>query len=174
MDDFKIILYILAAAAYFLFMQWRKAFKGDEGDVDVEPRRPHPRRQQPERPVTSFEDILRELQPKAERGKELVQEAKERGREKAQQVVPPLAPVAEAPAKKYKSYEDVAPRVLSWEKPAEAREAAKQSRLQPKSEFEAYEKERVLEQNKYARLLRNPASARDAVILAEIINRKYS
>lgn len=170
MDDFKILIYILAAVAYFLFSQWRKAFKGGgeaEDEEYSEPRRPHPR-QQPPKPVTSFEDILRELQPRME-------QARQQGQEVVQEVnVPPaMPPLAEA-APKYKSYENITPKVLSWEKKAEAIEAAKKSKQRRQESFKAYEQETKPAVSRYAEILRNPTTARDAVILSEIFNRKYS
>ncbi|MBC5991639.1 hypothetical protein [Pontibacter cellulosilyticus] len=173
MDDFKIILYILAAVAYFLFMQWRKAFNtpGDEQD-EVEPRPQQQRRvqpQQPQRPVTSFEDILRELQPKAEKGRAELETVKEKAKEV-------MAPVVrdEDVVPKYKSYEQPAPKVLSWEKAAEALEAKKRSKQRRQPLFEAYAQDKEVTKSRYAAMLQNPATVRDAVILSEIFNRKYS
>lgn len=174
MEDLQIIIYILAAVAYFIITQWRKAFSGGDEDVDVEPRRP--RQQQPPKPVTSFEDILRELQPKLDqanrKGQEVVQQTKERTREIVQPA-PAMAP-AEAPARKYKNYDEVAPKALSWEKRAEAIEAAKQSKLREQKSVREAEPARATRTNRYKEMLRNPASARDAVILSEIFNRRYS
>lgn len=175
MEDLQIIIYILAAVAYFIITQWRKAFSGGDEDVDVEPRRPRPQ-QQPPKPVTSFEDILRELQPKLDQanrqGQEVVQQTKERTREIVQ-TAPAMVP-AEAPARKYKNYDEVAPKALSWEKRAEAIEAAKQSKLREQKSIREAEPARVTRTNRYKEMLRNPASARDAVILSEIFNRRYS
>ncbi|OKL41440.1 hypothetical protein [Pontibacter flavimaris] len=174
MDDFKIVIYILAAVAYFVLTQWRKAFKGGP---EAEEEEPEPRRNRPHhplKPATSFEDILRELQPKLEQarqqGQEVVQQAKERTRELAQ---PAMVPAAEA-VPKYRNYDEMAPKVLSWEKKAEAIEAAKQSSLRRKASFTAYEQPRKPTANLFAEMLRNPATARDAVILSEIFNRRYT
>ncbi|PTX20112.1 hypothetical protein C8N40_103187 [Pontibacter mucosus] len=174
MEDLQIIIYILAAVAYFIITQWRKAFSGGDEDVDVEPRRARP--QQPPKPVTSFEDILRELQPKLDQanrqGQEVVRQTKERAREIVQPA-PAMVP-AEAPARKYKNYDEVAPKALSWEKRAEAIEAAKQSKLREQKTTRDAEPVRVTRTNRYKEMLRNPATARDAVILSEIFNRRYS
>ncbi|RIJ41582.1 hypothetical protein [Pontibacter oryzae] len=167
MDDYKIIIYILAAAAYFLITQWRKAFKSDTDTDERPPREQQTYREQPPRPVTSFEDILREMQPKAKRA---TQEARERVQEAVTQTIPTVA--ATTTQSKYKSYEGPAPKVLSWEKPAEALEAAKRSRLHREKSFDAYERKRRVS-SKYAEILKNPTTARDAVILSEIFNRKY-
>ena len=170
MDDFKIILYILAAVAYFLFTQWRKAFQTPDEQQDVEPR---PQRkkvmpQQPPKPVTSFEDILRELQPKAERREAEAGAPMEMPRE----VVPPV--IRAEPVPKYRSYEQNVPKVLSWEKKAEAIEAQKRSMERRQPVFKSYTKEQEEPAYRYARMLRNPATVRDAVILTEIFNRKYT
>lgn len=166
MDDLMIILFILATAAYFVLTQWRKAFKSpgkDEAELPA-PQRRRVDQEFPEKPFTSFEDILRELQPKAEKVKAVIEAAKDN--------IPPLAPVA-APEKKYRSYEEMPVKALSWEKRAEAIEAAKRSQERRRPVFEAYEKGEKL-RNPYARLLKNPATVRDAVILTEILNRRYS
>lgn len=171
MDDYKIIIYILAAAAYFLITQWRKAFKSDADTDERPPREQQTYREQPPRPVTSFEDILREMQPQAQKA---TQEAKERVQEAVTQTLSPVtSQAATATQRKYKSYEGPAPKALSWEKPAEALEAAKRSKLHREKSYDGYEKKQQAS-SKYAKLLKNPSTAREAVILSEIFNRKYS
>ncbi|MBF9253819.1 hypothetical protein I2I11_10985 [Pontibacter sp. 172403-2] len=171
MEDYKIILYILLGVAYLIYTNWRKAFKGPD-DVDLpedkrytadgKPLRP----QRPQQPATSFEDILRELQPKAQRAKEkgeqLVTATKEKSREGLDTISP--APVID--------YDNTGAKVLSWEKPAEARQALRQSQQRRESSFKAYEKSRP-GRNRYQELLSNPNTAREAFILSEIFQRKY-
>ena len=172
MEDFTIILYALAAVAYFIFTQWRKAFNSPSEDADVEvpeqERRPPP---QPNRPATSFEDILRELQPKMERAEERGKSVVEKAKEQARQVAAPMVP-AEAPASKYKNYEGTAPKALSWEKPAEARQAARQSEELRKRLFQQ-DVDQVAEKSKYAAMVQSPESVREAFVLSEIFKRKY-
>ncbi|GAB3195528.1 hypothetical protein ABID22_001516 [Pontibacter aydingkolensis] len=173
MDDFKIILYILAAVAYFLFTQWRKAFNtpGDK-EQEMEEQKPQRRRvepQQPQRPVTSFEDILRELQPKVDKGRAEAEIARERVREI---VTPPV--IAEERVPKYKSYEGTTQKALSWENAADAREAKRRSKEMREPVFKAYAQESEAPTSRYAKLLRNPASVKEAFILTEIFNRKYN
>jgi len=171
MEDYKILLYILLGVAYLIFTNWRKAFKNtDEAGLpederytsDGKPIRP----QRPQQPATSFEDILRELQPKAQRakakGEELVAAVKEKAREE-------LAP---GPQVSIVNYDDVKPRVLSWEKPAEAREALRQSQQRRVSSFKAYDQQQP-SKNRYKYLLSNAAAAREAFVMAEIFKRKY-
>ena len=172
MEDFKLILYVLAAVAYFIFMQWRKAFNAPK-EEDEAPRGQGRGAQAPARPATSFEDILRELQPKLERAEAKGKAVVERPRELAGPVGAPFPPVA-APV--VKNYEAPTPdaKVLSWEQPSEARIAAKLlEERRTKNHFTSYERKQTAV-NKYATLLRNPASAREAFVLTEIFNRKYS
>ena len=171
MDDYKIILYILAAVAYFLFNAWRKAFKGDDTvapppvqqgqepkQVATQQTRPVPQR--PAMPPTSFEDILRELQPKLERAKEVARPVLEK-------------PVAEAkPEPAFSKYEQSQP-ALSLENPAEAKEAARRTQRKNIPAFEAYVQKPVAIENRYAALLRNPVTVRDAVIVSEILKPKF-
>ncbi|MCJ8163501.1 hypothetical protein MKJ04_01520 [Pontibacter sp. E15-1] len=174
MEDFKLILYVLAAVAYFVFMQWRKAFNAPKGEQDQkEPPRPERRQQHPAKPVTSFEDILRELQPKLDQAEARGKKAVDRAREELTQRMPPLVTEAtvipRSPTKP-----DLVPRALSWEKPADAKRLAvlSEEHLQ-KKRFESYTKDKK-NANRYASLLKNPTSVRDAVILTEIFNRKYT
>jgi len=182
MEDIQLILYILAAVAYFLFMQWRKAFKGPDDVTDAKEQNDksvarrqvsQSRPQHPPRPVTSFEDILRELKPKAEQARQEERTAYEAVQEELRQQ-PELqpAPVVEE-SRRYRSYEGAAPRVFSWEKPAEALEMTKQAKFRQQQAFAPYTSAPALVSS-YARLLRNPASVREAVILSEILNRKYN
>jgi hypothetical protein len=170
MEDYKIILYILAAVAYFLFNTWRKAFKGDpnaappadQGNkpkpiIAEQPSRPVPQR--PAMPPTSFEDILRELQPKVERAREETKTSRE-------------MPLAEAKLEPTISKYDKPQRVLSLENPLEAREAAKRAQQRRVPAFEAYQKP-VVQHNRYAAILQNPTTLRDAVIVSEILKRKF-
>ncbi|MHA6249265.1 hypothetical protein ACXYMU_15095 [Pontibacter sp. CAU 1760] len=170
MEDIKLILYVLAAVAYFVFMQWRKAFNSPRKDMEQVKPEPRNKPLQPTKPATSFEDILRELQPKLDKaemkGKAVVAQKKQ----DVKPYVPPLAPVMPASEEKYK---DKAPKILSWEKPAEALQAAKRSiEHQKLTQFESYDK-KIAATNPYASLLRNPTSVREAVVLAEILKRKY-
>lgn len=171
MEDFKIILYILLGVAYLIFTNWRKAFK-DTDDVDLpEDKRFTPegkpiRPQGPSQPATSFKEILQELQPKAQmakaKGEELVTAAKEKAREE----------LASRPEVIVVDYDDGKPKVLSWEGPAAARQALRQSQQRRESSFKAYDRPQPRQQ-RYQELLHNPASVRDAFILSEIFKRKY-
>ena len=171
MDDIQFILYILAAVAYFLFMQWRKAFQTpSEQEEEEQPQRRRPQQpQQPQRPVTSFEDILRELQPKAEKARAEFETAKEKVKETVLPVI-----IAEEAAPKYKNYDQMPPKALSWEKKLEAKEAQKRAQERRQPVFKAYAQEQHVPESRYARMLRNPATVKDAFILSEIFRRKYN
>ncbi|WP_114783410.1 hypothetical protein [Botryobacter ruber] len=182
MEDLKVILYILAAVAFFLYNTWRKAFKDKEEEMPPEvpskrkpasqPQPPKPqqhRQQAPQRPAapsTSLEDILRELQPKAERAKEQARPVVEKVKEKVPSPPPPR------PAK---SYEVAAEEALSLENPEEAREAMRRAQRRQIAQHEAFEayKASARQKSKYAAMLQNPQTARDAFVLSEIFQRKY-
>ncbi|MHC2991463.1 hypothetical protein OB13_07660 [Pontibacter sp. HJ8] len=176
MEDFKLIFYILAIVAYFIFTAWRKAFKtpNDQAPPQQNPQRERPvprampsptpehRQHRPATPATSFEDILREMQSKMEK-------ANQEGRQPAEKVKPEYTP-----ASRPVSYETAPPRVLSLEVPEDARlydqkvKARREDSLDrlPKPRFEKPKA------NVYAEMLHNPQSIRQAFILTEIFNRK--
>lgn len=171
MEDYYIILYAIAAIVYFIFMQWRKAFNSPSEDADVEVPKQEGRPQSPNRPTTSFEDILRELQPKVERAEEKGKSIVESAKEQATQVAGPLAPATDLPPK-YRNYETEVPKVMSWEKKAEERQAARLSE-QLRSRLFKEETIQGKPKSKYAAILQNPKAAREAFILSEIFKRKY-
>lgn len=190
MEDFKLILYVLAIVAYFIYNAWRKAFKtpDEDGRPDASPKeRPQrerpardlttqerpaprpipaapsqPRQARPAVPATSFEDILREMQSKMER-------ANEQHKAPVEKPKPVLQPITQPVAKTEPR------RTLSLEDPEQARayelqrrerlataEASRQTKMQS----------RKTAPNQYAELLQNPATIRQAFIMSEIFNRK--
>ncbi|WP_242928056.1 hypothetical protein [Pontibacter vulgaris] len=164
MEDYKLLLYILAAVAYFLFSAWRKAFKGS-GEVMPPNQQPAKEKEMPVKPLrpiaprTSFEDILRELQPKLERAKE--QEAATLEEYKPRQPKPVV------------NYETITPKAISLEEPADRSVADKKMQESRREAFKPY----AIKQQQvspYAKLLRNPNTAREAFILSEIFQRKYN
>lgn len=180
MEDLKLILYVLAIVAYFIYTAWRKAFKtpDDDGRPAAPPvERPQrerpaprptptaqsqPRQQRPSAPATSFEDILREMQTKMER-------ANEKNRKPVEQPKPAAKPVYESTRK-----DAPAARPLSLEIPEQARmyeQQAKARRVAAMAEAPRREKNTV-HPSRYAAMLRNPETAREAFILSEIFNRK--
>jgi hypothetical protein len=179
MEDFKIILYILAIIAYFIYTAWRKAFKTPDDDLprpaaQDRPKRerpiprplptptPQPRQQRPAAPATSFEDILREMQSKMER-------ANEQARKRPETPKPTYQPTPEPV-----SAERMPARALSLEIPEQARMYEQQAKARSvAATADAPIKQReYAEPSRYAALLRNPQTAREAFILSEIFNRK--
>lgn len=184
MEDLKLILYILAIVAYFIYTAWRKAFKtpDDDGRPDAPPvdrerpqrERPRPqpmptpqqqpRQQRPQAPATSFEDILREMQSKMER-------ANEKNRKPVEQPKPAPQPVMQTTVKE----REPARRALSLENPEQARiynQQRKERLAAADALFEASKLQRRQAPNVYAQLLQNPQSVRQAFVLSEIFNRK--
>ena len=176
MEDLKLILYILAIVAYFIYTAWRKAFKtpNDDGRPDAPKKRPTPsalpgpqpqprQQQRPNVPATSFEDILREMQTKMER-------AHEQPRPPVAKTEPVVVPSMPQIAKEREPM-----RALSLEDPEQARlyNRKRKERLAASDElFETKKPEGMVVPNVYAELLQNPQTVRQAFILSEIFNRK--
>ncbi|MFT2007712.1 hypothetical protein ACMA1I_03485 [Pontibacter sp. 13R65] len=187
MEDIKPILYVLAAVAYFVYSFWRKAFKDNpevkppdelpEQNRRPEAARPQPKPQQAVGPPTSFEDILRELQPKVDRAKEQGRTAVDTAKDK----VKPLPVPAPVPVK---NYELNKPKPQSLEVPMEVIEARRKVEEDRRTEKrlaareaaisipEAPVPKRVGSNHRIAAMLKNPQTVRDAVILAEVLQRK--
>ncbi|TXK47676.1 hypothetical protein FVR03_09020 [Pontibacter qinzhouensis] len=184
MEDLKPILYVLAAVAYFVYSFWRKAFKDNPevkppDELPEQNRRPvasRPQPQQPHGPPTSFEDILRELQPKLDKAKEQGRTSIDTAKEKAKPVVFPSAPA--------RSYEATKPAERSLEAPLELIEARRKAeearrtadRLAARAAASAIPVAPVPQEpaskHRIAAMLRNPKTVRDAVILSEVLQRK--
>ncbi|PVY42448.1 hypothetical protein [Pontibacter virosus] len=182
MEDFKLILYILAIVAYFIYTAWRKAFKTPDDDgrppapqersleerpaprsMPAAPSQPQPRQQRPVAPATSFEDILREMQSKMER-------TNEQNRAPVEKPKPVLQPSTKVVTK-----ERTPNRALSLENPEQARlyNQQRKERLAAADALSETKKQgRKAVPNVYGELLHNPQSVRQAFILSEIFNRK--
>ena len=166
MEDFKIICYILLAVGYFLFSFFRKYFKEDNTQPkkfrdENEPPVQRPQSQsRPAVPVTSFEDILRELQPKME-------QAKAQSREIVYEQ--PAKPVYTSEVANVSAYEHKAPEAISLEQ-----RMPKRPPIERQASFEPYTIKPTYSLRKFdPSILRNPTTARDAFILSEIFNRRY-
>lgn len=184
MEDLKPILYVLAAVAYFVYSFWRKAFKDNPevkppDELPEQNRKPaaRPRPQLPHGPPTSFEDILRELQPKLDKAKEQGRTTVDTMKEK----VKPMPAPTPTPAR---SYEVTNPAAHSLEAPLEVIQARRKAedakrkadRLAAREAAfgipEAPAPKPVSSGHRIVALLRNPQSVRDAVILSEVLQRK--
>ncbi|WP_187260597.1 hypothetical protein [Pontibacter beigongshangensis] len=183
MEDLKPILYVLAAVAYFVYSFWRKAFKDNPevkppDDLPEQNRKPVANRPQPQQPLgppTSFEDILRELQPKLDKAKQQGRTVVESERQRAKPVpVPVPARSYEARKPTTRSLEDPAELVEARRKVEEAKRRAEQPVYQ-KAAFvipEAPVPQQARRNHRIAAMLRNPQTVRDAVILSEVLQRK--
>ena len=171
MDDYKILIYILLAAASFLFTNWKKFFKGVDDpaqpkrfrDPNEGPIKRPQTNQNPGAPATSFDDILQELQPK-------VEQAKEQGREVYEKVREPLR---KEPVIIVKSLEKPIAAPVSLEDPRQAKEFAR--KRQERTTLAAIPKQQAQVTRRtptHADLLRSPGGIREAFILSEILNRK--
>lgn len=165
MEDFKVIFYILLAIGYFIFNFYRKNFKEDNSQPkkfrdENEPPVQRPQQRAPV-PVTSFEDILRELQPKMEQAKTTARTIVEPKRP-----VPQMATV-EAPVAR--SYEAPRREPISLEA-----QQPKRRTIDRQAAFEPYvQRKSTVLRSFDPSILRNPQTARDAFILSEIFNRRY-
>lgn len=164
------ILAILLGVAYFLFTSWRKAFKDEKAKPQPkagQQRQPLPQQRplppRPNAPKTSFEDILRELQPKAERAGEVRKPVSEKVREQVT--------LADKPQKQPFSYEQQAVRkAISLEQPTGLR---KKVELEVNNPDPSVKSSYINRGRALAEMLRNPQGLREAVVLSEIFNRKY-
>lgn len=182
MEDFKLIMYVLAIVAYFIYTAWRKAFKTPDERPDapqvererpqreqpaqrpIPPAQPQQRQQRPQAPATSFEDILREMQTKMERANE-----------QATKPVEKPKPALKKPMMQAAMEEREAKRALTLENPEQARiyNQQRKERLAAADAInEANKQKRNQVPNIYGQLLHNPQSVRQAFILSEIFNRK--
>lgn len=176
--DFGQIIYIVAVIAYFIYQASRKKKSQDPVDSgDSQPERP-------QKGVT-FEDLLREIreaqnpQPKPQ--------APPRPQPQATQAEVPTRNEPTKPAffperKSYKPevVEEVDDEARYYEGAFRNKYQAAETKAAPKVisieemardiRLKAQNPKRV---NPYAEKLKNPQSVRDAIILSEILNRKY-
>jgi len=134
-------------------------------DPEAAPERPIVQPMQSQAPSTSFDEILRELQPKAARAQA-----------KAEAVVESVKTEVETKVSKYKNYDEAyASEKYTDERIAAAKETARRAQeARRKQAFTPYVPSQQEESKGVALdLLRNPATAREAFILSEIFQRKY-
>ncbi len=168
MDDFQFWLYIAFAAIYFFSRMMKKKAPEEQSEENADPQ------SQPRRKPVSFEDLLKEIQeqhqPKAER-QVVVAEAKPapvRQQKKQPREEAPKDGVRQfADAESRKVYEDSIRMAEGYDIAFERDDHFKSRVLRKTEEADNSVGVEVLES------LRNPTSARKAVILGEILNRKY-
>lgn len=176
--DLGNIIYIIAIIAYFIYTATKKKANPEEMDQPGSP----DSTQEQRKPV-SFEDLLKEIrQGQGQREKDL----KDSGQGKSAETFPRRQegrtfeqprpkPVEEVKKiKRYESYEGV----IEERKVPDRIKLADQERIHShvegiKSTISLESVDGPMEENKYKTMLRNPETIKDAVILSEILNRKY-
>ncbi|MBN3582134.1 hypothetical protein JYB64_07025 [Algoriphagus aestuarii] len=163
--DLGNILYLVAVIGYFIYQMTKK-----KNPVETDQSGDLPE-QKKERPAT-FEDLMREIR-----------EAQQPQKPRAQPIPPKPEPVKE----EYKRPDSVFQRrsekrdddEISYYDGAYEKAKTAAEKAVPISELEftdiglkAYGKREVKE-NRYAKLMKNPQSVKDAVVLSEILNRKH-
>lgn len=190
--DLGNIVYIIAIIAYFIYTATRKKANPEEMDQPGSPEG-----QEEKRKPASFEDLLKEIrQGQGQREKDLQGSGQGKSAEqlpKRSEIrtfekqkprplqegrtfeQPKLKPVQEErKIRRYESYEgEIAERAIP-----ERVKLADQERIHShvqgiKSSIAVESLDSIDEENKYKTLLRNPESVKDAIILSEILNRKY-
>ncbi|MCL6258861.1 hypothetical protein M3O96_07180 [Aquiflexum sp. TKW24L] len=190
--DLGNIVYIIAIIAYFIYTATRKKRNPEEMDQpDL------PEGQEERRKPASFEDLLKEIrQGQGQREKDLVDSGQGKSTEQfpgrnetrtfEQKKPRPVTQVRtfEQPqqrnlqeVKKVKRYENFEG-VIEDKRIPERVKLADQERIHGhyegiKSSIAVESLDGIDEENKYKTLLRNPESVKDAIILSEILNRKY-
>jgi hypothetical protein len=190
--DLGNIVYIIAIIAYFIYTATKKKANPEEMD------QPGPTEgQQERRKPASFEDLLKEIrQGQGQREKDL----EESGQGKSVDQIPrrnesrTFEQQKPRPVQEVRTFEQQKPRnvqevkkvkryenfegVIEEKKIPERVKLADQERIHGhfegiKSSIAVESLDRIDEENKYKTLLRNPESVKDAIILSEILNRKY-
>ncbi len=160
--DLGNIIYIIAIIGYFIYQISKRKKPGMEGSEEEmnEPSRP-----------TTFEDLMREI-----REAQSPNRPQPAPKPKAQQIE--VEEIKPEPVKK-KWYEETADEEISYYDGAYEKAKTAGEKAVPISQleftdiaFKAYEKKEK-EENRYANLLKNPQSVKDAIVLSEILNRKH-
>jgi hypothetical protein len=190
--DLGNIIYIIAIIAYFIYTATRKKANPEEMD---EPKSTDSTQEQ--RRPASFEDLLKEIrQNQGQREKDLSESGQGKAAEKfprrqdtrtfEQQKPRPVQqtrtfeqqkPRFGQEVKKTKAYENFEG-VIEDKRIPERVKLVDQERIHGhtegiRSSIEVVSLEGVEEENKYKTLLRNPESVKEAVILSEILKRRY-
>ncbi|WP_296705726.1 hypothetical protein [Algoriphagus sp.] len=161
--DLGNIIYIVAVIGYFIYQLSKKKKSGDNEGPERE-------LNEPSRPTT-FEDLMREIR-EAQNPNRPQPAPKPRVQQRQVEEIKP------EPVKK-KWYEETADDEISYYDGAYEKAKTAGEKAVPISQLEftdiglkAYEK-KVENGNRYAELLKNPQSIKDAIVLSEILNRKH-
>lgn len=165
MEDFKWLFYILLAVVILVLRMWRKAFQPPKPSSQSRPTLPkaYPA---PKPPVTSYDEILKEMKASGERAK---------------RTVTPLpgsysgeAPSVERTDVPAKSLERTEVQAYSLEGPSSLTKkvSKKPSAIEQARQAKPKNMAALPQAVNYGRLLQNPQNMRQAFILSEILNRR--
>lgn len=190
--DLGNIVYIIAIIAYFIYTATRKKANPEEMDQPSSPDNT-----QEKRKTVSFEDLLKEIrQGQGQREKDLSGSGQGKSAEPSPrwQESRTFEKPKPKPGQEVRTFEQQKPRnvqevkkvkaysnyegVIEEKKIPERVKLVDQERIYGlveglKSSIALESLDRIDEENKYKTLLRNPESVKDAIILSEILNRKY-
>jgi hypothetical protein len=172
------LVYLAAVIVYFIYTALKKNKGGDELDAPGQPTANEPKR----KPV-SFEELLKEIrQGQEQREREINQPAPSRipeqlPRDRESRPMENPKQKAPKPAKKtnkYQSYEGVVEERTAPERVKLADQERLSSHISGIKSTILQEKEQVeVHENRYKQLLLNPKTAKDAIILSEVLARKH-
>lgn len=169
------IIYLIAVIIYFIYSALKK--NKPEQIEDSE----NPSTDSPQQRPASFEDLLREIrQGQQEAQKDLDQSGQgdvleERRPKPSKRAEPAFEPFSKASLpKEYSAYQGA----IDEDFKSKYKTLDEQIRLSSpieglKSGGIVASKNRKVQVNKYARMLQNPNSVRDAVVLSEVLKRKF-
>ncbi|MFD2201133.1 hypothetical protein [Shivajiella indica] len=173
------IIYLIAIIIYFIYTAVKKGKnEGLPENMDK------PERGEQQRKPVSFEDLLKEIRQGQQRSQGDFQPTEQRKPIEVQENQRQVRQFETNPrtyqpqkVKQPKAYEQFQGEVAERERPKlltldeQVRLTGSIEGIKSSLQTELLEKER--HENKYANLLRNPQSVKDAIILSEILNRKH-
>ena len=172
------LVYLAAVIVYFIYTALKKNKNEEDLGQPGQPENPEPRK----KPV-SFEELLKEIrQGQQQREEEINQPAPSRRQtqmpqdresrplEKPKQQTPKVAPKSN----KYESYEGVVEERVAPERVKLADQERLSSHISGIKSSILQEKDKIeVPENRYKQLLSNPKTAKDAIILSEVLTRRY-
>lgn len=171
------IIYLIAIILYFLFTVLKKPKKDEVENTGS------PDNQQEQRKPVSFEDLLKEIrQGQQERERDFQQSGQGKGVEERPTVQSRTferqerryEPAQINQPKAYQKFQgEVSDKALPKIKTLDEQVSLSASIEGIKSTLKSETTEKRVRNSKYARLLNNPNSVKDAVVLSEILNRRH-
>ncbi|WP_304516667.1 hypothetical protein [Cecembia rubra] len=171
------IIYLVAIIIYFIYTALKKG--KPEGEIE---KPAVPNEQQEQRRPVSFEDLLKEIrsgQQQLERDLQQTGQGKAAEEKPVAQMTSAEKPLGNRPQKikQPKAYEQFQGEISEREMP-KLRTLNEQISLEAslegiKSSLKSETLEKVKKENRYRQLLKDPRSVKDAVILSEVLTKKY-